>query len=45
MLKDNQSILGQEVAKEAINKIEETKEEGGKKDEEKQTKRTRKNAK
>ena len=42
MLKDNQSILGQEIAKQAINKIEETNEEGGDKDEKKQTKRIRK---
>lgn len=45
MLKDNQLILGREMAKEAIDKIDETKEKGGNKDEEKQTKRTRKNAK
>lgn len=45
MLKDNQVILGREVAKEAIDKIDATKEEGGNKDEEKQAKRTRKNAK
>jgi len=45
MLKDNQLILGREMAKEAIDKIDETKEEGGNKDEKKQAKRTRKNAK
>lgn len=45
MLKDNQTILGREVAKDAIDKIDETKEEGGSQDEEKTKKRTRKNAK
>ena len=45
MLKDNQLILGRDMAKEAIEKIDETKEEGGNKDEKKQAKRTRKNAK
>lgn len=45
MIKENQIVLGQSVAKEAINKIDETKEKGGKKDEEKTTKRTRKCAK
>ena len=45
MLKDNQLMIGRQVAKEAINKIDETKEEGGNKDEEKRTKRTRKSAK
>lgn len=38
MLKDNQTVLGQDIAKDAIEKIEETKEEGGNKDE-KKTKR------
>lgn len=42
MLKENQIILGHELTKDAIDKIDETKEEGGKKDEEKQAKRTRK---
>lgn len=45
MIKENQAVLGQNVAKEAINKIDETKEEGGNKDEEKTAKRTRKSAK
>lgn len=45
MIKENQAILGQNVAKVAINKIDETKEEGGNKDEEKTAKRTRKSAK
>lgn len=38
MLKDNQTVLGQDIAKDAIEKIEETKEEGGNNDE-KKTKR------
>lgn len=49
MLKDNQSILGQDITADAINKIEkneETKEEGGNDNEkEKTTKRIRRNAK
>ena len=45
MITENQVILGQNVAKEAINKIDETKEEGGNKNEEKTAKRTRKSTK
>lgn len=45
ILKENQVTVGIETAKEAMNKIDETKEEGGKDNEEKQTKRTRRNAK
>lgn len=44
MLKENKTVLGQDVANEAIKKINNTKEEGGNANEEKQTKRTRKNA-
>lgn len=44
MLSDNQVVLGKEIAQEAINKIDETNEEGGSRDE-KKTKRTRNNAK
>lgn len=45
MLQENQTILGQEIAKDAIDKIDETKEEGGEKNEKKTIKRTRKNTK
>lgn len=45
MLQENQPILGQDIAEEAINKIDETKEEGGNNDEEKTKTRTRKNTK
>lgn len=45
IIKENQVAVGIETAKEAMNKIDETKEEGGKANEEKQTKRTRRNAK
>lgn len=45
MLKENQTVLGQQTAKEAINKIDETKEEGGSEDEEKPKKRIRKSTK
>lgn len=45
MLSENEVILGHDVAKQAIDKIDETKEEGGNNDEEKTKKRTRKNAK
>ena len=45
LLKENQIILGKETTQEAINKINETKEKGGNKNEEKTGKRTRKNAK
>ncbi len=45
LLKENQTILGKEITDEAINKIKETKEKGGNKNEEKTEKRTRKNAK
>lgn len=45
MLKENQAVLGQQTAKEAINKIDETKEEGGSEDEEKPKKRIRKSTK
>lgn len=44
MLKENETLLGREVAKEAIEKVDKTNEEGGTNNEEKQTKRTRKNA-
>ena len=45
LLKENRSVIGQEIVKEAIDKIDETKEEGGSEDEEKRTKRIRKNTK
>ena len=46
MLRDNQTILGQEVANNAINKINKTKEKGGNNnEEEKTTKRNRNNTK
>lgn len=45
MLRENQVAIGLQVTKEAMNKIDETNEEGGNKNEEKTTKRTRKNAK
>lgn len=45
MLKENQTILGHEVTSEAIKKIDKTNEKGGTNNEDKQTKRTRKNAK
>lgn len=42
MLKENQTVLGQDIAKDAIEKIDETKEKGGNKNEEK-TKRVLRN--
>lgn len=45
MLKENKTTIGNGLAQEAIKKIDETKEEGGKNDEKKTVKRTRKNAK
>ena len=42
MLKENQTVLGQDIAKDAIEKIDETKEKGGNKNEEK-TKRVVRN--
>lgn len=45
MLKENQTILGQDIAENAINKIDETKEEGGNKNEEKTKRNIRNKAK
>lgn len=45
MLKDNRTVLGKEMTQEAIAKIDETKEKGGNENEEKQTKRIRRNTK
>lgn len=45
MLQENRSVLGKDITKVAIEKIDETKEKGGNENEEKQTKRTRRNTK
>lgn len=45
MLKDNQTILGHDIAENAISKIDETKEEGGRKNEEKTQKTTKRDSK
>ncbi|MBO5412883.1 MAG: hypothetical protein J6A29_01000 [Clostridia bacterium] len=41
MLQENQTVLGHDIAKEAINKIDDTQEEGGEENEKKTIKRTR----